>query len=96
MEKRKIECYLCNHEAEEQDSEDTSLDVLVNCPDCTEYILTFSGMKYYFERSEGRDLLNVEHKKELAENVKKHFKKEGEPLTLNSKTIEAITGVVTA
>jgi len=96
MEKRKIKCYLCGCEAEEQDSLDNSLNALVNCPDCTEYILTFAGMKYYFERSEGRELLNTEHKKELAENVKRHFKKEGEPLTLNSKTIEAITGVVTA
>ncbi len=96
MEKRKIKCYLCNQEAEEQDAEDTSLNVLVNCPNCTEYILTFSGMKYYFERSEGRDLLKAKNKKELAANVKKHFKKEGEPLILNSKTIEAITGVGTA
>jgi len=94
MEKRKIECYLCGCEAEEQDSPNTSLDVLVKCPDCTEYILTFGGMKYYFERSEGRELLTTEHKKELSENVKKHFEKEGEPLTLNSKTIEAITGAV--
>jgi len=51
-------------------------------------------MKYYFERSEGKELLKTEHKKELAESVKKHFEEEGEPMTLNSKTIEAVTGVV--
>ncbi len=94
MEKRKIKCYLCGHEAEEQDTVDTPLDVLVKCPDCKEYILTFAGMKYYFERSEGRELLTTEHKKELSENVKRHFEKKGEPMTLNSKTIEAVTGVV--
>jgi len=93
MEKRKIKCYLCDHEAEEQDAADTPLNVLVNCPDCTEYILTFAGMKYYFERSEGRELLTAEHKRELAENAKKHFEKESEPLTLNSRTIEAVTGI---
>lgn len=96
MEKRKIKCYLCGCEAEEQDSPENSLDVLVNCPECSEYILTFAGMKYYFERSEGRELLTTKHKKELSENVKSHFKKKGEALTLSSKTIEAITGVVTA
>jgi hypothetical protein len=96
MEKRKIKCYLCACEAEEQDAGISSLDVLVNCPDCTEYILTFAGMKYYFERSEGRELLKTKHKKELSKNVKKHFEEKGEPLTLSSKTIEAVTGVVTA
>lgn len=94
MEKRKIKCYLCGHEAEEQDTVDTPLDVLVKCPDCKEYILTFAGMKYYFERSEGRELLKTEHKMELSENVKKHFEEKGEPMTLNSKAIEAVTGVV--
>ena len=96
METRKIKCYLCGCEAEEQDSPDNSFDALIKCPDCTEYILTFAGMKYYFERSEGKDLLTSQHKKELAKSAKNHFKKEGEPLTLNSRTIEAITGVVTA
>ena len=94
MEKRKIKCYLCGCEAEEQDTVDSPLDVLVICPDCTEYILTFAGMKYYFDRSEGKELLTTEHKKELSENVKRHFEEEGEPLTLNSKTIEAVTGVI--
>ncbi len=93
MEKRKIKCYLCGCEAEEQDSVDNSFDVLVNCPDCKEYILTFAGMKYYFERSEGKELLTTEHKKELSENAKRHFEKKGEPLTLNSRTIEAVTGI---
>lgn len=92
MEKRKIKCYLCNLEAEEQDTEDTSLNVLVTCPDCTEYILTYGGMKYYFERPEGRDLLKAEHKKELSKNVKQHFEKKGKSLTLDVNTIEAITG----
>jgi len=94
MEIRKIKCYLCGCEAEEQDTVDSPLDVLVSCPDCKEYILTFAGMKYYFERSEGKELLKTEHKKDLAESVKKHFEEEGEPMTLNSKTIEAVTGVV--
>jgi len=38
METRKIKCYLCGCEAEEQDTADSPLDVLVSCPDCKEYI----------------------------------------------------------
>ena len=90
---RKIKCYLCRQEAEEQDTDDATMNVLVKCPECTEYILSYSGMKYYFERPEGSALLKPEHKRQLSKNVKKHFNKKGEPLLLNTKKIEDITGV---
>ncbi len=93
MDKIKIKCYLCRQEAEEQDTDDATMNVLVKCPECTEYILSYSGMKYYFERPEGSALLKPEHKKRLSENVKKHFNKKGEPLVLNTQTIEKITKV---
>ena len=91
MDKIKIKCYLCRQEAEEQDTDDATMNVLVKCPECTEYILSYSGMKYYFERPEGSALLKPEHKKRLSENVKKYFNKKGEPLVLNTKTIEEIS-----
>jgi len=93
MEIRKIKCFLCRQEAEEQDTDDATLNVLVKCPECTEYILSYSGMKYYFERPEGSELLKPEHKKKLSINVKKHFKDKGEPLVLNTRKIEEITGI---
>jgi hypothetical protein len=93
LDKRKIKCYLCRQEAEERDTDDTTMNVLVKCPECSEYILSYSGMKYYFERPEGSALLKSEHKKKLSINVKKHFNKKGEPLVLNTQIIEKITKV---
>jgi NAD-dependent SIR2 family protein deacetylase len=93
LDKRKIKCYLCRQEAEERDTDDTTMNVLVKCPECSEYILSYSGMKYYFERPEGSALLKPEHKKKLSINVKNHFNKKGEPLLLNTKKIEDIIGV---
>ncbi|MDH4257462.1 MAG: hypothetical protein OEY25_08260 [Candidatus Aminicenantes bacterium] len=93
MDKRKIKCYLCRQQAEEQDTEDTTMNVLVKCSGCTEYILSYSGMKYYFERPEGSALLKPEHKKQLSKNVKRHFNKKNEPLVLNTQTIEKIIKV---
>ena len=93
MDKRKIKCYLCRQEADEQDTDDSTMNVLVKCPECTEYILSYSGMKYYFERPEGSALLKPENKKQLSKNIKKHFNKKGEPMVLNTQAIEKITKV---
>lgn len=93
MEERKIKCYLCESEANQEEGYDTSRNVRINCPKCTKYELTDMAIKFYFKRDNGKELLNQEDKEKLSEYVRRHYNPEKViPVRIDIKMIEVLTG----
>lgn len=92
--KRKINCYICREKAEEQDTPDTSRNIEVECPECTKYIVTDMTIRFLFEREDKKDLFEDRHREKLSQFVQKRYDREKDiPVFLDTKTIEAVTGV---
>lgn len=95
MREKIIKCYLCGGEAKETDAPDTSRDVVVGCPECGKYRLTKQARKFYFDRPEGEEILNDDHKAKLAKYVRDNYDQEKDmPVWISINVIKAVTGVV--
>ncbi len=65
----KIECYLCGSEATLLEP-DTSRDKIVECGSCANrYRLTSFALTFFFEREDGKEILNDSDKEKLSRYV---------------------------
>ena len=88
----KIKCYLCkNGEAiMKPDLRGGDLDMLIRCPICKFYLLTFSIKRHYF----GKKPLTKQDKKKLSLRVRKDYdpEKENQPVQITREMIKEETG----
>jgi len=89
---KKIKCYLCENDEAimKLDPLGGDLDMLIRCPICKFYLLTFPIKKYYFEK----ELLTKEDKEKLSLRVQKDYdpEKEDEPVPITQEMIKEETG----
>lgn len=82
----KIECYLCGGEATLL-KPDTSRDKIVECGSCANrYRLTSFALKFFFEREDGKEILNDSDKEKLSWYVYSHF------VRITPDVIKKVTG----
>jgi len=92
MEKKKIDCYLCNSSAIERDAPDTSRNLLVECQTCKSYLLTTGTRLFFTHRKDGEDKLGSPAKEKLSKFVQKEYESTNNPVLLTPDIIEAVTG----
>jgi len=92
MDWKKNECYLCeNDEAIMRPNLlGGELDLLIRCPTCKFYLLTFIIKRHYFDTK----LLTKEDKEKLSLRVQKDYnpEKENQPVQITREMIKEVTG----
>ena len=92
MEKKEINCYLCNSSAFEWDAPDTSRNLLVECQTCKSYLLTTMTRLFFTHRKNGEDKLGSLAKEKLSKFVQKEYENTNKPVLITLDIIEAVTG----
>ncbi len=93
MEAKIINCYLCNEQAQREEYFDKTRIVRINCPKCKKYLLTQEALYFYFERKDGKIILDKIDKKKLSDYVIERYNPEkNEAIPINIRIIEAVTG----
>jgi hypothetical protein len=93
MEPIKINCFLCsNNEAKKYESVGASRNITVECPECTSYQVSDMAIMFFFERKNGKKLLEEHDNKKLIGYVKRHYEQRKEPLLITTDFIEKVTG----
>ncbi len=88
----KIKCYLCENDEAimKPDLLGGDLDMLIKCPTCKFYLLTFGIKRHYFDT----ELLTKQNKKKLSLRVQKDYdpEKEDDPVKITREMIKEETG----
>ncbi len=88
----KIKCYLCENDETimKPDLLGGDLDMLIKCPTCKFYLLTFGIKRHYFDT----ELLTKQNKKKLSLRVQKDYdpEKEDDPVKITREMIKEETG----
>lgn len=88
-----INCYLCNEQAQRDEYFDKERIVKIICPKCNTYTLDLVVLHFYFERRDGKILLDEDDKKKLSDYVKSRYNPEmNEAISINVKIVEIVTG----
>lgn len=92
MDWQKIKCYLCENDDAimRPDLLGGELDMLIRCPTCKFYLLTFGIKRHYFDT----ELLSKQDKEKLSSRVQKDYKPEKEhlPVQITRDMIKEETG----
>jgi hypothetical protein len=92
MDWEKIKCYLCENDEAimKPDLLSGDLDILIRCPTCKFYLLTFGTKRHYFDSG----LLIKQDKEELSLRVQKDYnpEKENQPVQITRELIKEETG----
>ncbi len=92
MDWEKIKCYLCENDEAimKPDLLGGDLDILIRCPTCKFYLLTFGIKRHYFDT----ELLTKQNKKKLSLRIQKDYDpgKENQPVQITREMIKAVTG----
>ena len=92
MEKKKINCYLCDSSAFESDAPDTSRNLFVECQSCKPYYLSTETILFITRRKDGTNILDAQDKRKLIRFIDEEFEKTNKPVLLTQNIIEAVTG----
>ncbi len=94
MDWQKIKCYLCENDEAimRPDLLGGELDMLIRCPTCKFYLLTFGIKRHYFDT----ELLSKQDKEKLSSRVQKDYKpvKEHLPVQITRDMIKEETGKI--
>lgn len=95
-----VACYLlCGKQARQLDgykliegSAGASMNILVDCPECGEYVITDRAQQFYFSPKGGKVVLDETDKKKLSDYVKKHHRRSEHPVLLCAEVVMMVTG----
>lgn len=92
MDWKKNKCYLCENDESimRPNLLVGELDLLIRCPTCKFYLLTFGIKRHYFDT----ELLTKEDKEKLSLRVQKDYnpEKENQPVQITREMIKEVTG----
>lgn len=92
MDWKKNKCYLCENDESVMRPNLLvgELDLLIRCPTCKFYLLTFGIKRHYFDT----ELLTKEDKEKLSLRVQKDHnpEKENQPVQITREMIKEVTG----
>lgn len=96
MDWQKIKCYLCENDEAimKPDLLGGDLDMLIKCPTCKFYLITFGIKRHYFDSK----LLTKQDKKKLSLRIQKDyiFEKENKPVQITREMIKEEIGKISA
>lgn len=77
----------------ETDAPGISLNVLVKCPHCGDYIVSGASQRFYLCRDKNNQILNDEHTRKLSDYVRNEYAVQNKPVWLTSEVIKNVTGI---
>ena len=93
MKEYKTKCYLCGDTRAEETTSQIDESKKVECATCSYYEITMKAFNHYFNRSDGREILDAKDLVKLSQHVQRNYNPfTQKPVPLNIEDIKKITG----